>query len=133
MDFTPFAQDAGCLDTATEDIVRRLQAHFQDEEPSPQAVQTWLRETLRPAAAHLFGPGQQVWDKVGMTKDQFDAMPVAWRLSQGMADQARVHAPHPRRPVARDAPADKLAEWQALPMHERVAAYRSWRDGESQG
>jgi hypothetical protein len=131
MDFTQLAQDAGCRPEANEDVTRRLEAKFQGEDPSPQAVRRWLQETLKAAAPHLFPQTPDTpWDKLGIARVEWDSLSPSTKL--GLARQLeplpRVTTPHPNRPVAREAPPEKQAEWQDLPLHERVAAYRAWRD-----
>jgi hypothetical protein len=61
-----------------------------------------------------------------MDKSTFDAMPPSWRLGQGMAQQAQVTTPHPRRPVPIAAPPDVEAQWKDLPATQRMTAYRAW-------
>jgi hypothetical protein len=124
MDFSQFAQDAGCRPEATEDVVRRCATKFAGETPSPAVVTQWLRTTLRAAAPHLFRAPETLWDKLGMDQATFDAMPPAWRLGQAMAEQARVTTPHPRRPVSRNLTAAELDSIQHLPFHERHEAGR---------
>jgi hypothetical protein len=130
MDFELLAKAAGCRPEAVEDTVRRLEARFQGETPSPEAVTQWLSTTLRQAAPHLWPEPETLWAKLGMDHATFDAMPPAWRLGQAMADQARTVPPHPRRPVPREAPAEMQEQWKDLPPAERLTHYRAWRDGQ---
>jgi hypothetical protein len=90
MDYHAMATAAGCRPEAAEDMVRRMQARFAEEQPSPEAVRTWLSATLREAAPHLFAEAQTVWARLGMSKEQFDQMPVTWRLTQAYEDPSHV-------------------------------------------
>jgi hypothetical protein len=113
MDYAAIAKEAGCLDTATEDVTRRLEARFQGETPTPQAVQQWLTTTLREAAPHLWPEAQTVWGALGMTREVFDKMPSSWKLEQGHLQQPPVTTAHPNRPVYRNLTPAELEELAA--------------------
>jgi hypothetical protein len=117
------ARQAGCVPEAVPDIRARVLARFQEATPSLEAVERWLSTTLREAAPHLFGK-VEVWEKLGMDKATFDAMPPSWRLGQGMAQQARTTTPHPRRPVYRNLMPAELDSIKDLPFHERTTRGR---------
>jgi len=130
MDFTEIARQAGCRPEAAEDIVRRCEARFQGEEPTPDAVQAWIRGTLAEAAPHLFPPAQTLWGRLGMDKATFDQMPPAWRVEQARTHQPQVTAPHPRRPQPYTATAEQVASVEGLSPAEKLTAFRQWRDGQ---
>jgi hypothetical protein len=114
------AKQAGVLEEAFPDVRARVQAHFAGQDPSPQAVQQWLTETLKSAAPHLYRQGPQpVWEALGLSKQAFDQMPPAWRLAQARAQQPLTTTPHARRPTSRTLTAEELDSIKDLPWHER--------------
>ena len=99
---------AQALDTVTETV----QAHFAGSTPTPADVDTYLRAL-------------PTWDKLGMTREAFDRMPVDWRLTQGRIFQPRVQRQRPYRPAA---PPEVQRQWKDLPLTEQMARYRAWCD-----
>ena len=124
------AHQAGALPEALTDIRARVQAHFPEADVSPQAVERWLTQVLKPQADHLFAQTQEAWTQLGLTKQEFDQLPASWRLAQAHQLTPPVARPHPNRPVPKDAPADVQAQWQDLSLTERLTAYRQWRDSQ---
>jgi hypothetical protein len=136
MDYAAMAKESGCLDSATEDVIRRCEAKFGGEEgPSPQAVQEWLSTTLRAQAAHLFPHLPTTpWEQLGMERVVWESLSPSTKLA--LARQLKPQTatpPHPRRPVPRDAPEDVQEGWKDLSAAERLTAYRQWRDEAHQG
>ena len=124
MDYVAIAKAVGALPEAAEDIVRRCTAHFQGEEPSPEAVRTWLRTTLREAAPHLWPEAQPVWHALGLSREQFDQMPASWKLEQAHRLTPPVTSAHPNRPVYRNLTSAELAELDGLGL--TGAARHEW-------
>jgi hypothetical protein len=129
MDYAEIAKQAHCLDSAVEDVTRRLEARFQGEQPSPEAVKQWLTETLKAAAAHLFpSVPTQPWDKLGIERTVWESLSPSTKLAmarqlQPLPPETR---PHPRRPVYRDLTAAELKALDAegLSWAERHAKAR---------
>jgi hypothetical protein len=125
MDYTALAKAAGALPEAAEDIVRRCEARFAEEQPSPEAVQQWLRTTLKEAAPHLFASGPQpVWHALGLSREQFEGMPASWKLEQAHRLTPPVTTAHPNRPVYRNLTSAELAELDGLGL--TGAARHEW-------
>ena len=92
---------------ALDQVVARVQAHFGDAQPSPQALSDYIG-------------GLDVWDKIGMEKQEFLGKPGTWQM-----DQAHVVAPppagfHSRRPKTRSLTPTELA------AHNEQAALEGW-------
>jgi hypothetical protein len=124
------AHKAGCLPEAVQDIRSRVLARFAGEAPEPATVEAWLTTQLKPAAVHLFSPVQTLWGRLGMSQEQFTAMPPSWRLAQAREHQPPVTRAHPRRPQPREVPAALQEQWQDLPPAQRLTRFREWRDSQ---
>jgi hypothetical protein len=74
-----------------------------------------------------------VWEKLGMSQQEFYDMPVSWRLAQGEAHQPSVQREQ-RRPVQDYTPtAEQQAELDAITNRDaRVTRYRQLRDAQQQ-
>ena len=57
---------------ALDTIVAKVQAHFGETTPKPGELEQFLATIA-------------VWDKIGMSQQQFDALPPDWRLTQARA------------------------------------------------
>jgi hypothetical protein len=126
MDFTQLAKDAGCLASATEDVTRRLEAHFAGETPSPEAVQQWLEGTLKPAAAHLFPQlPTSPWERLGIERIVWESLSPSTKLAMARQLQPPVPA-RPNRPQRYTATAEQVASIEGLSPAERLTAYRAW-------
>jgi hypothetical protein len=97
---------------ALDGVTASVQAHFGDETPRPVDLASFI--AVLPT-----------WDKIGMPKEQFDLMPVSWRLSQGRAFHPPVERHRPYRPAA---PEEMLKEWAHFSLPEQATAYRAWAD-----
>jgi hypothetical protein len=129
MDYEVIAKAAGCRPEATEDVVRRCEAKFQGEQPSPETVTQWLVQTLKPTAPELFRSVQTVWERLGMTEEVFNTMPPAWRKGQADLHRPQVTTPHPRRPVYRNLTPAELTALDAtgLTGPARTELARQWQ------
>jgi hypothetical protein len=129
MDYAAIATETGCLATARDDVVRRCEARFAGETPSPEAVKQWVTETLKPLAAHLFPQAQTPWDTLGIERVVWEGFSPSTKLA--MARQLRPQPPaRPRRPERYTATPEQLASIEGLPPAERMTAYRAWRDSQ---
>ena len=130
MDYAALAREMHCLDTAVEDVTRRLEARFQGEEPTPQAVKAWLGTTLREAAPHLWPEAQTPWGRLGLARATFDALPVEERLSRSRAIREGAVRQRPQRLELTSA---QVAELAAMPAEQRLSAYRQLQAQQGQG
>jgi hypothetical protein len=78
---------AGILPAALEDGLRRAEHYFQEHASTPEDVTTWC-QSQRQAAPHLFGVTPS--ERLNMSREQFDRMPVDWRLAQAYQDPGHV-------------------------------------------
>ena len=97
---------------ALDAITAQVQSHFGDGPVKPADLDAYLASL-------------DVWVKLGMSQETFAAMPVTWRLQQGMAHQP---PPVPRRPYRPAAPEAVRKEWEGLPLAEQATRYRAWCD-----
>jgi len=106
------ARARGIVPEALDTVTATVQAHFGENNPKPADLDAYL----------LALP---TWDKLGMTREAFDRMPVEWRLTQGRSFQPRVQRQRPYRPAA---PPEVQRQWKDLPLTEQMARYRAWCD-----
>jgi hypothetical protein len=129
VDYAVIAKEANCLESAVDDVTRRLEARFAGETPSPETVKAWLDGTLRPQADHLFPKTQTPWDTLGIERVVWEGLSPSTRLA--FARQLQPPTPaRPRRPERYTATPEQLASLEGLSPAERLTAYRQWRDGQ---
>jgi hypothetical protein len=104
----------GILPQALDQVAAKVQAHFGGV------------SNPRPADVEAYVASLSVWDKLGMEKAAFDAMPVTWRKTQGEAHQGQpVHDREARRWHPQP-PQDLVEAWSKLPPMARLTAKREW-------
>lgn len=101
----------GIVPEAIEDVVDLVKTRFAGEQPSPAAVETYLRAL-------------PTWTKVGMSKEEFYEQPLAWRHSMGHQYAPPSPAVHSRRPVYRTLIPEECATLDGLPWAERLTRGR---------
>jgi hypothetical protein len=103
------AVQAGIPPEALNHVISTVQAHFGTSTPKPADLAAFLA-------------GLPVWTKVGMTQQDFYAMPPTWRSAQGWAHQA---PPVSRRPETRELTAEELSSLKGLGWAEYLTRGRA--------
>jgi hypothetical protein len=120
---TAVAAGSGCLASATEDVARRLSQHFGDQEPAPDQGSA-LVARLKTEAHHLWptAPASTSQAPAGMPDEVWAKMSPASRSGWW-----REHHPAPpveRRPRSLEVSAEQAQAFAAMPVHERLTAFR---------
>jgi hypothetical protein len=118
------AKKLGILNTALVDVRNRVQAHFADQDPTPEALQSWLETTLYQAAPHLWASqdlAEYPWQVVGVPEEVWKAASPSQKLTWAREDQP---PPVQRRPQPLTLSEAQVAQMQALPPAERLTEYR---------
>ena len=94
---------------ALDQVVARCQTRFgESANVTPHDLEQFLDDL-------------SAWDRLGMSRAEFDAQPWSWRMDQGHAQHPPPTGAHPRRPVYRSLTPAELAALDAegLPWAER--------------
>jgi hypothetical protein len=125
------AHTHGILPQAIEDVAGRLFMKFDLDEdspdPDPAAVDTWLRETLRREAPHLFRPPAV---SPPLMADLPGWLSPSERLTRWRQTQP---PPVPRRPQPFTPTPAQQAQLEALPVLQRLTVYRSMQEEAQRG
>jgi hypothetical protein len=100
---------AGIPPEAVAHVCATVLAHYGDASPKPADLTAFLT-------------GLPVWTKLGLSQQDFYAMPASWRLAQGWAHQAPTVS---RRPETRVLTAEELSSLKGLGWAEYLTRGRA--------
>ena len=91
---------------ALDQVVARCQTRFgESANVTPHDLEQFLDDL-------------SAWDRLGMSRAEFDAQPWSWRMDQGHAQHPPPTGAHPRRPVYRSLTPAELAALKAQAAQE---------------